>query len=105
MRTIYTGKVTGFFPTRDDVATIAVGKPAPDCFGKLAKVVEITYRGPDIHGKLFACYYTDFGTGSRISNSVKEDEILRTVELTNAHLSREIAEIEAREVMAARVAQ
>lgn len=69
-------------PTREDVYGLRVGDMAPDCFGNLAPILEITARQDDIGGKAFCCYYTAFGTsGGRISGSVKENEICPTVPL------------------------
>lgn len=92
--TVYTGKVTAFRPTREEIAAIEVGSEAPDAFGKLARVVEITARKEDIHGKLFICYYTTWSENARMSNSMKEGEIVRTVDLSRAHTSAEIDAVE-----------
>jgi hypothetical protein len=94
MRTVFTGKVTAYFPTREDVQAIEIGSMAPSCFGDLHEVVEVTAKREDIHGKLFCCYYTEFGPTSRISNSVKEDELLRDVSTVRAHISVELDRIE-----------
>lgn len=70
-------------PTREDIISLKVGDMAPDCFNGMRKVVEIFACREDIHGKMFVCYYTEFGPTSRMSNSMKEDEILSTTALTN----------------------
>jgi len=61
--------------TIEQVKAVKVGGMAPDCFGRMAEVVEINHRGLDIHGKLFVHYYVKFGETSRISNSIKEGRV------------------------------
>ena len=69
-------------PTRAEVQALSVGDMAPDCFGRVARVVEIFGRGDDVQGRAYACYYTEFGPGSSISGSVKEGATVATVPLT-----------------------
>lgn len=64
-------------PTLDDVVNLRVGDLAPNCFGALAEVTEIRYRGTDLHGKAFVGYYTRTGHTSSISMSMKQDELVR----------------------------
>jgi len=82
-------------PTRKEIEAIEVGTMALDCFGKLAKVVAVSAKREDIHGKLFCCYNTDFGPGSSISMSQKEDKLTRTVAASNRYKSAELDVIEA----------
>ncbi len=66
-------------PTRAEVESLAVGDEVLDCFGNLRRVVDIHARRDDVSGKLFACFYQDFGNGSTISGSIKEGEPVMTV--------------------------
>jgi hypothetical protein len=85
-----------FMPTRAYVAGLQAGDKAPDCFGGQAEVVEIVYRGEDAAGRLYVGYSTRFGVnGARISHSLKEDQITRTVALSNRYTSAEIDRLEA----------
>jgi hypothetical protein len=61
-------------PSRKLISSLRVGDLALNCYGRYAKVVEITCCKEDIKGKLFVCYYTENGEGSSISMSMKEDE-------------------------------
>lgn len=70
-------------PTREDVENLKVGDLAPDCFGKMRRVTEIFARREDINGKLFVCFYTEFGERSTMSGSMKEDEIVATTEISS----------------------
>lgn len=69
--------------TREWIENLMVGDKAPDCFGKVAKVVRIFCRGLNIHGQMYVGYYTEFGgDGGSISSSVTEGEVFSTVALT-----------------------
>jgi hypothetical protein len=94
MRTIFTGKITAYLPTRADIESVTVGSFAPNAWGQLREVVEISAKREDIMGRLFVCYYTEFGPGSRISDSLKQDELHRDVATSRAHTSRELDDIE-----------
>lgn len=85
-----------FLPTRDQVNSLKVGDLALDCFGRWSTVVEITCRRDDIHGRRFVCFYTSFGPTSRISASMKEGELVRTVATTGRYRSVELDAIERR---------
>ncbi len=77
-------------PTRRDIDNLKVGDYAPNCFGQFGKVVEITYRGIDTHGKAYVGYYVQWhGENSSISESLKEDEYLATIPLTSKYCRRE----------------
>ena len=77
-------------PTRQDVESLKVGDIAPNCFGDNGTVKEITYRGIDIHGKAYVGYYVTWHDDtSRISESLKENEVLSTVPLTEKYNRRE----------------
>jgi hypothetical protein len=75
-------------PTREDIESLKIGDLAPDCFGNVSKVVTIFAKKEDISGKLFACYYVEFGSnGGTISNSIKEGEPVPTIPATSKYFS------------------
>lgn len=78
-------------PSRQDVENLHVGDFAPNVFGE-GKVTEIYAHGIDINGKSYVCYYSTWGPSgdSRISGSMKENEIVRTIALTAMLNSHEI---------------
>lgn len=67
--------------TKQDVDNLMAGDLVCNCFGELTKVVSIHHKGIDINGNSFACFYQVFGsgTGSTISNSIKEGEPINTI--------------------------
>jgi len=75
---------------KEKIQTLKAGDFAPDCFGNLVKVVEISFRGVDVNGLAYVGYSTEFGPNSSISNSMKEGKILRTVDLSNHYTSAQI---------------
>ncbi len=85
-----------FIPTRAEIEALKEGDKAPDCFGHLNKITRIYSWGDDLNGRAYVCYYTEFGPGASISNSLKETEINRTVALTGKYTSRELDELEER---------
>ena len=61
--------------TSIDIQNLMVGDKVPNCFGEMAKVVEIYARGADIKGKWYVCTYQEFGTNNgRMSQSFTEGE-------------------------------
>ncbi len=82
-------------PSREDVMNLKVGDLAPDAFGRMSEVVEI-YAGPkdDCNGRAFACYYVRFGIEGKMSSSVKQDEVVRSIASSNHFTSAEIDAIE-----------
>jgi hypothetical protein len=79
-----------YIPTRSEIEALKEGDLAPDCFGHWRRVTRIYARGNDVNGKAYICYYTEFGPGASISNSLKEGEINRTVALTGKYTSHEL---------------
>jgi len=75
------GTCTAFIPTADDCLEMKVGDQALDAFGNLATVNEIFARGISDKGRAYVCYYTDTGSGGRVSNSIMAGEVQRTVRL------------------------
>jgi hypothetical protein len=85
-----------FIPTRSEIEALKEGDLAPDCFGNWRQVTKIYARGDDVNGKAYVCFYTEFGPGASISNSLKEGEINRTVALTGKYTSYELDILEKR---------
>jgi len=83
-----------YIPTRSEIEALKEGDLTPDCFGNWRRVTKIYARGGDIKGKAYVCYYTEFGPGASISNSLKEGEINRTVGLTARYSSHELDVLE-----------
>lgn len=79
-----------YIPTRAEIDALKEGDLAPDCFGHWKRVTRIFAKGNDVNGKAYVCYYTEFGQGASISNSLKEGELNRTVALTGKYTSHEI---------------
>ncbi len=83
--------IEAFCPTRAFIAGLQVGDKAPNAFGQWREVVEIFARREDISGRLFVCYYTDFGRfAGRLSGSLKENELHRSVPLTSRYTSAQL---------------
>ena len=82
--------LSAYFPSRKDIQSLEVGDLAPNAFGKLARVVAITTRREDVSGKLFACYTVEGGERSTITNLMKENEVIRTMNLHSHFKSVEI---------------
>jgi hypothetical protein len=83
-----------YIPTRSEIETLKVGDLAPDCFGNWRPVTKINARGDDVKGRAYVCYYTEFGPGASISNSLKEGEVNRTVAVTARYASHELDDLE-----------
>jgi hypothetical protein len=79
-----------YIPTRSEIEALKEGDLAPDCFGNWRRVTKVYARGDDVNGKAYVCFYTEFGPGASISNSLKEGEINRTVALTGKFTSHEL---------------
>jgi hypothetical protein len=84
-----------FVPDREAIEGLRVGDPALDCFGRMAEVVEISYRGTTRDGRAYVGFYTRLGDHSTVSQSFVEGRLVRTVPLTGWFTSRELDEIEA----------
>lgn len=87
------GSATLAFPTREDVQNLRVGDLAPDCFGRSSVVTEIFAQRDDIRGNAFVCFYVKFGSGL-CSNSLKENELERTLRASNVATSNDLRELE-----------
>ena len=84
------GSLSVYFPTREDVQGLKLGDLAPNAFGKLARVTSISLQCDDLNGKAFACYAVQWGEHWTMTNSIKQDEIFRTVSLSLHFRSAEI---------------
>jgi hypothetical protein len=77
-------QVTVYRPTASDIADLRAGDLAPDCFGDMRRVVSINHLGVDVQGKAFVTYYVERTPGkSKMSASMKEDEIVPTLPVTH----------------------
>ena len=83
-----------YIPTRTEIEALKEGDLAPDCFGQLRKITRIHAKGNDVNGRAYVCYYTEFGPGASISNSLKEGKLHRTVALTGKYTSHELNVLE-----------
>jgi hypothetical protein len=82
---------------RQDVDLVEVGATAMSPFGRPAMVTKVYARGVDVNGKAYVCFYVEHGeNGGAISNSLKEGELVRTVQLSFRHDSATLDRIEAR---------
>lgn len=79
-----------YIPTRSEIETLKEGNLAPDCFGNWRRITRIYARDDDMKGRAYICYYTKFGPGATISNSLKAGKINRTVALTGQFTSHEL---------------
>lgn len=91
------GEPVGYYmPTREEVEGLKVGDLAPDCFGRWRTVQSIHAQTDDMRGRAFVCYVTASPSGNGgTSNSLKEAELLRSLEVTRLHTSAECDRIEA----------
>lgn len=79
-------RAVALVPERQDVDGLMVGMVAPNVFGE-GVVDEIRYTGTDIHGKRFVGYVCRWPAhapaGNTITGSLKEGELIRTLDLCN----------------------
>ena len=74
-----------FRPTKEWVLGLKVGDLAPDCFGKLSRVVRIFCRGTNFKGQPYVGFYTEWGDGGSVSGTATAGEVIPTVPLTNLY--------------------
>jgi hypothetical protein len=84
-----------YIPTRSDIEAMQVGDKAMNCFGRPARVVEVSFRGTDIKGKAYVGVKLNFGPNSTITQSFKEDELVRHVGTSAKFTSHQLDDIEA----------
>ena len=87
-----------FIPTRKQLEAVQPGDSLPNCFGKLAKVVEVMHRGLDIKGRYFICVRLQFSENSTITDSYKELELHRSTDLSREYNSHELDQLETKTV-------
>lgn len=93
--TITSTGVICLVPTREQVEQLQVGDEAPDCFGKMRKVVNVYHRSyQPTSGLQYVLYNTEFGPNSRITGDLTENTLLRTIALTRLFNSRQLDDIE-----------
>lgn len=66
-------------PTKSEVINLMAGDLVTNCFGKLVEVTRIIYRGQDINGRCYVGFYTKFGIDAEMSQTIKEDENIFTI--------------------------
>lgn len=81
-------------PTRNQLEAIQAGDSLPNCFGRLAQVVEVTHRANDINDKYFICVKLRISEHSTITDSYKEMQLHRSTDLSQLHTSYELDVIE-----------
>ena len=89
-------KVVVEIPTREEIDRLQVGDLVLNCFGEQRKITSIHARGNNfIDGKAYICFYSEFGnSGSTVSGSYAEDQMVRTVALSRYYTSHELDIIE-----------
>jgi hypothetical protein len=88
------GSMMAIFPTLADILGLEVGDTVLNTFGKPATVTAIYGRGNDLNGKAYVCFYAKSETGLTLSDSLKEDEVERSVRTSSAFTSAEIDDAE-----------
>jgi hypothetical protein len=99
MKTRIERGVTLMMPEKADCENLKVGDMAMDCFGATNEVVEIFGVGhcqhPERLDNAYVCYYTALGPNNgRISHSMEEGQIIRTLETISKFTSQELNRIE-----------
>ena len=85
---------TAFMPEREDIVNLRVGDMAPDCWGKMSKVVEISFVGETCKGMPFVHFYTELSATSRVSGSMVVGIVQRSMHLTGLLNSAECDAVE-----------
>lgn len=95
--TIFNGSqvVSAIIPSVELVQNLEAGDTVLDCFGNLADVAEITFRGVDLAGKAFVGFTTRLSDTSTCSHTYKAGRLVRTVKLTGMFTSHELDKLEA----------
>lgn len=68
--------------TLAQIESLKVGDVVPNCFGQMKPIVEVFHKGLDRNGKLFCCFYQQFGNDptTSMSNSAKEGERISLIQ-------------------------
>jgi len=94
MRTIF-NRVTMHFPSAADIQRLNVGDYAPASYGPPEIIVKIFARGKSENdGREYISYYTRTPPNGSVSNSLRQDTIVRGLVTTRAFNSRELDAIE-----------
>jgi hypothetical protein len=83
-----------FKPSRKYIENLKVGDLALIPYGRLSKVVKITFRGDDISGHAYVGVELEDGENSTITSSYKAGELVRTLDLTSKYDSAGCDKIE-----------
>ncbi len=83
-----------YIPTLHDIESLSVGDMAMDCFGNMRQVVEVNFRGVDIRGKAYVGFKVEFGPHSTVTQSYKENELVRHVGTSKYFNSWQLDDIE-----------
>jgi len=77
---VLTTKIMAFaseVPTTSEIFNIEVGFFAPNCFGDIVEVKEITYKGTDVNGNAYVGVKLYNGSrGSTITESYKAGQVV-----------------------------
>ncbi len=84
-----------YIPTLHDIESLSVGDMAMDCLGRMRPVAEVNFRGTDLRGKAYVGFKVEFGPHSTITQSYKEDELVRHVGTSRCFTSLQLDDIEA----------
>jgi len=84
-----------YIPTLQDIESLKVDDMGLDCFGNIRQVVEVNWRGTDFKGKAYVGFKVEFGPHSTITQSYKEDELVRHVGTSKYFNSWQLDDIEA----------
>ena len=88
--------VSAIIPPVELVQNLEAGDTVLDCFGNVADVAEITFRGVDLAGKAFVGFTTTrLSDTSTCSHTYKAGRLVRTVKLSGMFTSRELDDLEA----------
>lgn len=85
-----------FKPDAELVQNLKVGDTVPDTFGGFSEITKIFAQQQAINGEWFCCYYTWFSPNSFISDSIRQDSLLRTLQLSKHFTSHELDIIESK---------
>lgn len=66
--------------TKEIIESLTIGDFLPNCFGEMKPITSIFGKGvSEVDGKMFLCFYQQFGETSTMSNSIREGEKVYTI--------------------------
>jgi hypothetical protein len=66
--------------TAEFIQNLKNGQIVPNCFGQMKLVTEVFAKGiSEVDGKMFACFYQEFGSDSKMSHSIREGQSIKLV--------------------------